>query len=96
MIGKKILDYNRLDMGVFMMKSKTIRNLSQKIEKQKQKFGVSDIVLSAINSNLRVAYLDFPKTIWLDIDTDIEYQKLNSIFYKSSKFRPFNLDLLKE
>lgn len=96
MIGKKISDYNRLDMGVFMMKSTTIRKISQKIENEKEKFGVSDIVLSAINSNLKVAYFDFPNTVWLDIDTDFEYQKLNNTFYKSSKFRPFNLDLLKD
>ena len=96
MIGKKIPDYNRLDMGVFMMKSATIRKISQKIANEKQKFGVSDIVLSAIKLNYKVAYFDFPKTIWLDIDTDIEYEKLNHTFYKSSKFRPFNLDLMKD
>ena len=94
-IGKTILNYNRLDMGVFMMKSKTIRNISKKIESERQKFGVSDIVLSAIDLNFKVAYIDFPSTIWIDIDTDMEYQKLNKTFYKSSKFRPFNLDLLK-
>lgn len=95
MIGKEISGYNRLDMGVFMMKTVTIRNVSRKIENDKEKFGVSDIVLSAIKSNLKVAYFDFPKTVWLDIDNDIEYQKLNNTFYKSSKLRPFNLDLLK-
>lgn len=95
MIGKKIF-YNRLDMGVFIMKFETIRKISQKIENEKEKFGVSDIVLSAINSNLKVSYLDFPNTIWLDIDTDIEYQKLSNTFYKSSDYRPFNLDLLKD
>ncbi len=93
MIGKKIPNYNRLDMGVFMMKSQTIRKVTKKIEKEKQNFGVSDIVLSAISLNLKVAYLDFPNTIWLDIDTDIEYQKLTNTFYKSSKFHPFNLEL---
>ena len=44
--------------------------------------------------NHKVTYFDFANTVWLDIDTDIEYQKLNNTFYKSSKFRPFNLDLL--
>jgi len=96
MIGKKISEYNRLDMGVFMMKSTTIRKISQKIENEKEKFGVSDIVLSAIKQNLKVTYFDFPNIVWLDIDTDIEYRKLNNTFYKSSKFRPFNLDLLKD
>lgn len=96
MIGKNLSNYNRLDMGVFIMKTSTIKNISQKLEKDKEKFGVSDIVLSAIDLHLNVGYFDFPNTIWLDIDTDIEYQKLNNIFYKSSKFRPFNLDLLKK
>ena len=67
-------DYNRLDMGVFIMKSTTIRKISKKVENEKEKFGVSDIVSSAINLNHKVAYFDFPSTIWLDIDTDIEYK----------------------
>ena len=91
-IGKKVLNYNRLDMGVFLMKSETIQDISKKIEIKNKKFGVSDIVISAIDLNLKVKYLDFPNTTWLDIDTDVEYKKLNNIFYKSSKFRPFNLD----
>lgn len=92
MIGKKISQYNRLDMGVFMMKTETIRKISNKIEKEKQNFGVSDVVLSAISSNLKVTYLDLPNTIWLDVDDHIEYEKLKKIFNKSSKFRPFDLD----
>ena len=93
-IGKNLPEYNRLDMGVFVMKSASIRGISEKIEKTHTKFGVSDIVISAINSNLKVSYLDFSSTIWLDIDTDIEYKKLDETFHKSSKFRPFNLKIL--
>ena len=91
-IGKKIPEYNRLDMGVFIMKSNPIRKISEKIEKEKNKFGVSDVVLSAISSNLNVTYYDFSDTIWLDIDTEIEYKKLDKVFYQSSEFRPFNLE----
>ena len=91
-IGKKIEDYNRLDMGAFIMKTSTIRNISQDVEKNKSKFGVSDILLSAIDLNLKVHYLDFPYTIWLDVDNHIEYEKLRNIFSESSKYHPFDLD----
>jgi CDP-L-myo-inositol myo-inositolphosphotransferase len=93
-IGKKIEDHNRLDMGAFIMKTSSVQKISQDVEKNKFKFGVSDIVLSAIDLNLKVSYLDFSNTIWLDIDNHNEYEKLKRIFNKSSKYRPFNLDLL--
>jgi CDP-L-myo-inositol myo-inositolphosphotransferase len=92
-IGKNISEYNRLDMGVFIMKSDSIRKISQNIENKTQKFGVSDVVISSMKSNLKVSFLDFPSTTWLDIDTDTEYRKLNKVFYKSSKFRPFDLNI---
>ncbi|MFX0072987.1 MAG: hypothetical protein ACFFAO_18065, partial [Candidatus Hermodarchaeota archaeon] len=92
-IGKKIADYNRLDMGAFIMKTDTIYEISQEIERNKQKFGVSDVLIKAIESNLKVSYFDLQNTIWLDIDTDIEYKKINKIFYKSSKLKPFDLDI---
>ena len=95
-IGKKLEDFNRLDMGAFIMKTSTIQKISQDVEKNREKFGVSDILLSAIDSNLNVSYLDFPNTLWLDIDDHIEYEKLKTIFNETSKFRPFNLDILKD
>ncbi len=91
-IGKTIFNYNRLDMGAFIMKTKSMRNISQDVEKRMNKFGISDIVNLAINSNLNVTYLDFPKTIWFDIDNHFEYNKMNKIFNNSKKFHPFNLD----
>ena len=93
-IGKKIEDYNRLDMGCCIMKTSTIQKISQDIEKNKDMFGVSDIAISAINLNLNISYLDFPDTIWLDVDNHNEYEKLKKIFNKSSKYRPFNLDII--
>ncbi|TFF98618.1 MAG: hypothetical protein EU540_07820 [Promethearchaeota archaeon] len=93
-IGKKIEEYNRLDMGCFIMKTNAIQKISQDIEKNKDMFGVSDIVISAINLNLNVSYLDFPNTIWLDVDNHKEYEKLKKIFNKSSKYRPFNLEII--
>ncbi len=92
-IGKKIERYNRLDMGVFIMKTSTVQKFSKEVEKEKQKFGVSDVLISAIKLNLNVAYFDFPNTIWLDVDNDIEYSKLKEAFKASSNFRPFNLNL---
>ncbi|MFX1558805.1 MAG: NTP transferase domain-containing protein [Promethearchaeota archaeon] len=93
-IGKRIPYYNRLDMGVFIMKTSSIQKISQDVERKKNKFGVSDIVISAIDLNLKISYLDFPETIWLDVDNHIEYEKLKKIFNKSSKYSPFNLDIL--
>ncbi|MFX0186736.1 MAG: NTP transferase domain-containing protein [Candidatus Hodarchaeota archaeon] len=93
-IGKQIENYNRLDMGAFLMKTKTIKRISQFIEKIDDKFGVSDILLSAINLDFNVSYLDFPDTIWLDVDNHNEYEKLKQLFNKTSKYRPFNLDIL--
>lgn len=93
-IGKRIPVYNRLDMGAFIMKTSSIQKISQDIERTKNKFGVSDIVVSAIDLNLNVSYLDFPEIIWLDVDNHIEYEKLKKIFNKSSKYRPFNLNIL--
>ena len=93
-IGKNIKGYDRLDMGAFIMKTSTIQKISQDIEKKREKFGVSDILLSAIELNLKVSYLDFPHTIWLDIDNHLEFEKLKTIFNKKSKYHPFNLDIL--
>ena len=92
-IGKAIPQYNRLDMGVFIMKTNTIRKISDNIEIEKSIFGVSDIVLSAIDLNLKVRYTDFPNTIWVDVDNDFEYEKLKKNFEHSNKFKPFNLDI---
>ncbi len=90
-IGKKIPSYNRLDMGVFIMKTKKVKEISNTIEKEKKKFGVSDILISAINKSLVVSYFDFPNIFWLDVDNDVEYCKLKDMFKDASNFRPFNL-----
>ncbi|GAH31439.1 unnamed protein product, partial [marine sediment metagenome] len=95
-IGKKISDYNRLDMGAFLMKTHPIREISQNVEERMVKFGVSDIVRSAINLKLNVGFLDFPDTLWLDIDNHFEYDKLIKIFTNSKKFHPFDLDFIGE
>ncbi len=93
-IGKQIPKYNRLDMGVFIMKRNPIIKISDEIEASNHKFGVSDIVISTIKSNLKVSYFDFPHTIWVDVDNDFEYAKLKENFGKSNKLKPFNLDII--
>ncbi|MFX1274388.1 MAG: NTP transferase domain-containing protein [Promethearchaeota archaeon] len=91
-IGKKIPTYNRLDMGAFIMKTSTIKEKAQQIEKKLNNFGVSDILLSAIEENLKVNYFDFPNTIWIDVDNEIEYNKVKNTFYLSSLYKPFELE----
>jgi len=91
-IGKQILNYNRLDMGVFIMKTTPVRRIAKKVEKGKAKFGVSEIVLSAIDQKLEVSYFDLENTIWVDVDNDNEYEKVKKNFEQSSNFNPFNLD----
>ena len=91
-IGKQINNYNRLDMGVFVMSTKTISSISQKIERDNEKFGVSNIVLACIALNLKVKYFDFSNTIWVDVDNEVEYKKLKENFNESNKLKPFNLD----
>ena len=91
-IGKKITPFNRLDMGAFIIKTKSIQKIADTIEKKSNKFGVSDIVISAIKLNLQVSYLDFPNTIWVDVDNDLEYEKLKNNFDLPNKSKPFNLE----
>lgn len=91
-IGKEVINYNRLDMGVFTLKTKIIRNISQTIESNFQKFGVTDMILLAIESDLNVCYFDFPHMIWLDVDNYAIYSRLKRLFNNSSNLYPFGLD----
>ena len=90
-IGKDLTNYNRLDMGVFMLKTKKIKKICKEVESNFHKFGVSDIVSSALNSDLNIGYSDFPNTIWLDIDDRKKYRQLKRLFNKTSSLHPFGL-----
>ncbi len=90
-IGKGLTYYNRLDMGVFILKTEIIKNICQNVESNFDKFGVTNVILSALNSDLNVSYYDFPNTIWLDIDNNQKYRQLKRLFNKSSNFYPFGL-----
>lgn len=90
-LGKHLKKYNRLDMGVFILKTKIIRNVSKKVESVSKKFGVTNVVLSALKSKLNINYYDFPKMVWLDIDNYKKYHQMKKFFHKSSKIHPFGL-----
>ena len=90
-IRKRLINYNRLDMGVFILKTKIIKKICKKVESNFEKFSVTDIVLSALDSDLDVGYHDFSNTIWLDIDNNKNYHQLKRLFNKSSNIYPFGL-----
>ena len=90
-IGKGLTNYNRLDMGVFILKTKIIKKICKKVESHFNRFSVTDVVLSALNSDLDVGYYDFSNTIWLDIDNYKNYHQLKRLFNKSSNIYPFGL-----
>jgi len=90
-IGKGLTNYNRLDMGVFILKTKIIKKICKKVESNFNKFSITDVVLSARNSDLDVGYYDFSNTIWLDIDNYKNYHQLKRLFNKPSNIYPFGL-----
>ncbi|MBA7659301.1 Bifunctional IPC transferase and DIPP synthase [subsurface metagenome] len=90
-IGKGLTNYNRLDMGVFILKTKIIKKICKKVESHFNRFSVTDVVLSALNSDLDVGYYDFSNTIWLDIDNYKNYHQLKRLFNKPSNIYPFGL-----
>jgi len=90
-IGKEIPKYNRLDMGAFLLRTKVIRNICQEIKLDKYKFGVTDVILLAIESGLDVGYFDFPNVFWLDVDNSSIYEQLKEFFRESSNLHPFGL-----
>ncbi len=90
-IGKDLSNYNRLDMGVFILKSKNIKKICQRVKLNLFKFGVTNVVLSVLNSDLNVGYYDFPNTIWLDIDDYKIYLQLIRLCNNKSNFYPFGL-----
>lgn len=90
-IGKDLSYYNRLDMGVFILKSKNIKKICQRVKSNLYKFGVTNVVLSVLNSDLNVGYYDFPNTIWLDIDDYKIYRQLKRLLNNNSNFYPFGL-----
>jgi len=90
-IGKGLKNYNRLDMGVFLFKTKDIKKICKKLESGFHKFGVTDVINTALKSDLSVGYYDFPNTIWLDIDDRKNYRQLKRLFNKTSSLHPFGL-----
>lgn len=88
-IGKGLSYYNRLDMGAFILKSKNIKKICQRVKSNLYKFSVTKVVLSVLNSDLNVGYCDFPNTMWLDIDDYKIYLQSKKLFNNKSNFYPF-------
>lgn len=93
-IGKEKKDYNRLDMGVFIIKTKTVKEICKDLDSKFHSFNVSDVIRKAISLNLNVGYLDFPHVIWLDVDNYNIYRKVRKLFSRSSNLYPFGLNLM--
>ncbi|MHA1689474.1 MAG: NTP transferase domain-containing protein [Promethearchaeota archaeon] len=92
-MGKELLDYNRLDMGAFILKTKPLKRICNQVESRKYRFGVTDVILSALRSNLKVGYLDFPDIIWIDVDDYSNYYRLINTFNNSPNLTPFEITL---
>jgi len=90
-IGKEISRYNRLDMGAFLLRTKAIQNICHEIELDTYKFGVTNVILLAIESGLNVGYFDFPNVLWVDVDNSSIYHQLKELFNDSSNLHPFGL-----
>ncbi len=90
-IGKDIPEFNRLDMGAFLLRTKVIHNICQEIKLDTYKFGVTNVILLAIESGLNVSYFDFPNVFWLDVDNSSIYHQLKEFFCESSNLQPFGL-----
>lgn len=91
-IGKTIPNYNRIDMGAFIIKKSTILKECEKLESSRYKFGVSDVVKNAIISELRAEYLDFSNVIWVDIDDSNIYNNVLELFSPASELYPFGVN----
>jgi len=90
-IGKDIPEFNRLDMGAFLLKTKVICNICQEKKLDTYKFGVTNVILLAIETGLKVSYFDFPNVFWLDVDNSSIYEQLKEFFRESSNLHPFGL-----
>ena len=77
---------------VFILKTEVIKKICKKVESHFNKFSVTDIVLSALDSDLDVGYYDFSDIIWLDIDNFKNYHQLKKLFNISSNICPFGLN----
>jgi CDP-L-myo-inositol myo-inositolphosphotransferase len=72
-IGKEISEFNRIDMGVFNLKSKSLL-LIQELENEQEVFGWTDVVKKAMNKGLTVRYCDMSDHEWIDIDNYYDYR----------------------
>jgi len=71
-IGKEINQFNRIDMGVFILRTKIVP-LIDELDKEEEIFGWTDVVRRTIEKGLIVRYCDTTEHEWVDIDNYSDY-----------------------
>ncbi|MBK5114898.1 MAG: NTP transferase domain-containing protein [Candidatus Heimdallarchaeota archaeon] len=71
-IGKEINQFNRIDMGVFILRTKIVQ-LIDKLDEEEVVFGWTDVVRKTIEKGLIVRYCDTTEQEWVDIDNIYDY-----------------------
>lgn len=66
-IGKNLVDFNFVDVGLFVVNKKLYQLKSQLLKREVVEF--SDVINKAIENNLRVVVADITGTPWTEIDT---------------------------
>ncbi len=78
-IGKNIEQFNRIDMGVFELKT-TICDLIKNLERNQEFYSWTDVVKKVISSNLSVYYCDMPELTWIDVDNPNDFSFASKYF----------------
>ncbi len=74
-IGKRILDYNYIDSGVFLVK-KTFYEVARELAKIKRVIKLSDIINYAIEKDKIIRVANITGTAWTEIDTPKDLKEL--------------------
>jgi len=78
-IGKDIKQFNRIDMGVFEVKT-SICDVIKNLDRNQEFYGWTDVVKKVIASNLSVYYCDMPELTWIDVDNAHDYSFATKYF----------------
>ncbi|MGC9779661.1 MAG: hypothetical protein HZR80_10505 [Candidatus Heimdallarchaeota archaeon] len=66
-IGKNINEFNRIDTGIFLVKS-TILRVVQELEQRQFRFGWTDVVKLGIEKKYTITFADFEDIPWFNIN----------------------------
>ena len=80
-IGKEISQFNRIDMGVFVLNTNTVQLINE-LDKEEIVFGWTDVVRRTIEKGLIVRYCDTTEQEWVDIDNFHDYTVAMSLLDK--------------